>query len=372
LIKRALFIFGFLKGGTEMATDFQANALPALIGSLPLTDHGEAVNLVLKYTPEIPLWVQLPSHKEEGMMVQFLSGMPGLVTCGEKTFINTEKETFESELLEFYEDYLSVADGGKDLSDSRFGLETSTAAGFFEFLRKLEKTDIQPVALKGQITGPVTMGIGIVDQNSRAIFYDERLLDAMVKLIALKARWQVQKLKKFGFPVILFFDEPALAGFGSSAFISISKEEISACFTEVIDAVHAEGGIAGIHVCANAEWSLILDSSADIVSFDAYSYFDKFVLYPEQIRKFMESGGILAWGIVPTLHAEDLEKETADSLTALWEERAKGIESLGIDPSVIIAQSLITPSCGTGSLSLDQAEKVLRMTNEVSRKIRSR
>jgi len=355
-----------------MATDFQANALPALIGSLPLDDHGEAVNLVLKYTPEIPLWVQLPSHKEEGMMLQFLPGMPGLMARGEKTFINTEKETFESELLEFYEDYLSVTDGEKDIFDSRFGLEAGTSAGFFEFLRKLEKTDIQPVALKGQITGPITLGTGVVDQNGRAIFYDERLRDAMVKLIALKAGWQVRKLKKFGCPVIIFLDEPALTGFGSSAFISISKEEISACFTEIIDAVHAEGGIVGIHVCANAEWSLILDSPADIVSFDAYSFFDKFVLYPDQIRKFMASRGILAWGIVPTLNAKKKKKETADSLTALWEERAKEIESLGIDPSVITAQSLITPSCGTGSLSLEQAENVLQLTSEVSRKIRSR
>jgi methionine synthase II (cobalamin-independent) len=355
-----------------MATDFQTNALPALIGSLPLDNHGEAVNLVLKYTPEIPLWVQLPSHKAEGMMVQFLPGMPGLVESGEKTFVSTEKETFESELLEYYEDYLSVTNGEKDLSGSRFGLENCTAAGFFELLRKLEKTDIQPVALKGQITGPITLGTGVVDQNGRAIFYDDRLRDAMVKLIALKAGWQVRMLKKFGCPVILFFDEPALTGFGSSAFISISKEEISACFDEVIDAVHAEGGIVGIHVCANAEWSLILDSCADIVSFDAYSYFDKFDLYADQIREFMASGGILAWGIVPTLNPEDLKKETADSLTVLWEDRAKGIESLGIDPSVITAQSLITPSCGTGSLSLDQAENVLRLTKEVSRKIRSR
>jgi hypothetical protein len=86
----------------------------------------------------------------------------------------------------------------------------------------------------------------------------------------------------------------------------------------------------------------------------------------------MASGGILAWGIVPTFNAEDLKKETADSLTVLWDERAKGIEALGIDHSIITGQSLITPSCGTGSLHLDQAEKVLRLTNEVSRRIRNR
>jgi len=108
------------------------------------------------------------------------------------------------------------------------------------------------------------------------------------------------------------------------------------------------------------------------ISFDAYSFFDKFVLYPDEIRKFMARGGILAWGIVPTLHVEDLEKETTESLLALWEEMINRIESLGIDRSVITAQSLITPSCGTGSLSRDQAEKVLQVTREVSQTIRQR
>ena len=34
-----------------------------------------------------------------------------------------------------------------------------------------------------------------------------------------------------------------------------------------------EGGLVGVHVCANTDWSLVLDSSADIVSFDAYALF---------------------------------------------------------------------------------------------------
>ncbi len=228
------------------------------------------------------------------------------------------------------------------------------------------------MAVKGQITGPVTFGTGLNDQNKKAIFYDDRLRDAAVKILAMKAGWQVRTLSKFGCPVILFFDEPALTGFGSSAFISISREDIEACFDEVIEAVHAEGGLAGIHVCANAEWPLILESTADIVSFDAYSYFDRFLLYPDELRKFFESGKIVAWGIVPTLNAEDVEKETTDSLVALWEERIEKVESLGIERSIILSQSLITPSCGTGSLSLEHATKVLRLTKEVSEQIRKK
>jgi hypothetical protein len=60
---------------------------------------------------------------------------------------------------------------------------------------------------------------------------------------------------------------------------------------EVVDAIHADGGLAGIHVCANTDWSLVLESGADIVNFDAYAYFDRFILYGEsQIRDFLAAG----------------------------------------------------------------------------------
>ncbi len=353
-----------------MVENFQANALPLLVGSLPLGDHGNASELVFKHTPEIPLWVQLPVYKEEGMIFQFLSGLPGLTVEEDKAFIDTTSKTFDDDLLSFYEDYMADAEGKTDPYQSRFALKADTARGFFTLTERIGLLPSPPVALKGQVTGPITFGTAVKNQNGMAIFYDEQLRDASVKLLAQKARWQVRQLSRFGRPVIIFFDEPALAGLGSSEFISISYEEVSACFEEVIQAVHDEGGLAGIHVCANTEWSLILESAADIVNFDAYAYFDKFILYADQIKAFMESGRIIAWGIVPTSSPENIERETTDSLIAQWEEKAAEIEALGIDKPVILAHSLITPSCGTGSLSLEHATKVLRLTKGVSDRLR--
>jgi methionine synthase II (cobalamin-independent) len=342
-----------------------------LIGSLPITDHLEAQRLILEYTPEIPLWPQLPSYPEEGMMAQFLPGMPGLTTAEEKTFIDTEGARFEEELLGFYEDYMAVMENAEPIQDSRFALTPDTAKGFFTFLEFLKTSGNQLAALKGQITGPVTFCTGVTDRQGRAIFYNEQVRDAAVKLIALKAKWQVRSMSVLGKPAIVFLDEPGLAGFGSSAFISISKQDVLACFEEVIGAIHEEGGIAGIHVCDNTDWSLVLESSADVASFDAYAYFDLFILYPDLIRQFLADGKLLAWGIVPTLKAEDIDRETVETLTAGWREKAGQIEALGIDPGVIRAQSLITPSCGTGSLDREHAERVLSLTRQVADRVRS-
>ena len=187
----------------------------------------------------------------------------------------------------------------------------------------------------------------------------------------MKARWQVQHLSQSKRPVIIFFDEPGLAGVGSSGFTSISNDDISQSFEEVFDSVHLEGGLVGVHVCANTDWSVVLESSVDIVSFDAYTYFDRFILYPDKIKNYLDSGNILAWGIVPTLNPEELERETSASLVNQWKEKAKQIEALGFDMQNLIKQSLITPSCGTGSLSADLARKAIQLTREVSQEIRT-
>ena len=354
-----------------MENQFQADCYPLLIGSLPMEDHAEAAGLVFKYTPEIPLWVQLPVHAQERMIPQFMPGLPGLVHRDGRDFIDTSAADFEEQLLGFYEEYMAVIEGNLDSSESRFVFRTGEAQGLGVLLQHLKSVSTPPVAVKGQVTGPFTFCTGVHDENRNAIFYNEQLRDAAIKLLALKARWQVRRLATVGRPVIIFCDEPALAGYGTSEFISISRDDVMASLVEVIDAIHAEGGLAGVHVCANTDWSLLLDSPVDIVNFDAYSYFDRFILYPDLIKKFIDAGKILAWGIVPTGDTGDIEKETSQSLIGQWNNKVQSVEDLGIDRAIIMSQSLITPSCGAGSLPIDLACKVVRMTREVSDGIRS-
>ncbi len=118
--------------------------------------------------------------------------------------------------------------------------------------------------------------------------------------------------------MIIFLDEPGLAGFGSSAFITVSAELVLRLLAEVVDAVHAAGGLAGIHVCANTDWLLAFQSNFDIINFDSYGYFDKFALYRKECLQFMAEGGNIAWGIVPTSDLDAIRAETPESLAGRW------------------------------------------------------
>ncbi|MFO7876806.1 MAG: hypothetical protein R6U55_09535 [Desulfovermiculus sp.] len=350
---------------------FQPSCRPVLIGSIPLRDHRQATELILESTPEIPLWAQLPVFAQEGMMAQFLPGLPGWTKSGDQEYVNTASESFEDELVSFYEQYMAASEGEQALDDTRFILDDSRAKGFSTLIQMLKEKKPDLFAVKGQITGPITFATGVKDQDKRAVFYDDQLRDAAVKLLALKAAWQVEHLSQFDVPVIVFLDEPALAGFGSSEFISISKQDVLDCLNEIIDQIHSHKGLAGVHVCANADWTVILDSKADILSFDAYTYFDKLAIYSQDLTSFMDRGGIIAWGIVPTLEPEDIEKETTQSLLHQLRAKFDHLIGLGIDREKLLAQSMITPSCGTGSLSEEQARKVLDLTREVSLAVRS-
>ena len=113
-----------------------------------------------------------------------------------------------------------------------------------------------------------------------------------------------------------------------------------------------------------------MESQADIVNFDAYGYFDRFILYESHIVDFFRSDRVLAWGLVPTLNPEDIVRENAESLAKRFFDQVDRVAALGIETAAVLSQSLITPSCGVGSLTLDFAEKVLTMTQAVSEIIR--
>ena len=88
---------------------FEGNCLPCLIGSLPFTDYVQAAGLVWEYTPEIPLWVQLPKVPGESITRQFAAGMPGLMEEGGRPFIDTTDPDYEESILRFYEDAFSCS-----------------------------------------------------------------------------------------------------------------------------------------------------------------------------------------------------------------------------------------------------------------------
>jgi methionine synthase II (cobalamin-independent) len=343
--------------------DLDYNCLATGIGSLPLTDPDEAVALALRYLPEAPIWPQLPRRGVlEQMGGQYSEALPGLVAdaSGERLWFDTSRD-LTPELERFFERYLA-----RDFE--HFRISESHAAGLHAFMRALSARPPERARfLKGHVTGPLTAGLLLKDAQGRDIIHDETLFDAVVKNLAMKAAWQVGLLGRFGKPVIVFIDEPAMETLGS-AFSAAAPELVAEKLDEVIDAIHERGGLAGIHCCGNADWPLIFGTRADIVNFDAFDYLERVLLYPAEIRAFIARGGALAWGIVPTTAFTGAE--TAAGLIARLESGVARLAGAGLTREMLLRRSLITPACGLGSLGAAQAEAILKLALEISDRLR--
>ena len=335
--------------------------LASAIGSFPFTDARQTCSFITDtYKDDIPFWPQLPKLSfNENMYVQYSEGMPGVVidSANKTVYIDTGSERYLTELEASYQAY----------SDERvdyFAISREFAAGFYlmqEYFKKLS-----PAAVKGQLIGPVSFALSVRDQNQQPIIYNPDAFEIITKVLSMKARWQIRKLKSKNekAKTIIFIDEPYLVSIGSS-FVSLKRENVIAGINALIEAIRAEGGLAGVHCCGNTDWSLILATDLDILSFDAFEFLDNLLLYKDDLSRFLGRGGALAWGIVPT-SAEADEKLDVGYLSAK-------ISAALTEKKLVSPYNLITPSCGCGTLqSLERAKRIHQLTVDIARSLSSK
>lgn len=338
------------------------------IGSMPFASPEKAVDVSLNTLVDCPIWPQLPKlGLNEQMEIQYSEKLPCVVIDQEKSrmYFDTSGD-YSDAFAEFYETYMMAMDEDDGNGDcSALAITPEFSKGIYALEEKLKGLGKKLPFVKVQVTGPCSMALTIVDENKRAIYYNEEFLDVIVKATAMKCRWQIQKFKPYAENIICFIDEPILSAFGSSTYVSVKREDVVAQLNEVIEAVHADGGLAGIHCCGNTEWSILIDAGVDIVNFDAFEFGETIAMYPDAVKTHLNRGGILAWGVVPTSTA--IREQTPQTLEAQLEKVMDNLAAQGIDKQQIAEQAIITPSCGTGSMEEADAEKVFEMTYELSK-----
>jgi len=290
----------------------------------------------------------------ENMCVQFSQGFPGVVVTEDKVYVDRTKD-LQKPLEELYAAYLE-----NDID--KYPISPDYAAGLHYFLTL---DNLMPVAVKGQLTGPVTWGLTVTDDNHRAIIYDDVLGDAVAKFLRLKAAWQEKALSQVSKTTIIFVDEPYMASFGSVS-VPLSKEKVISLLEEVFAGL---SGLKGLHCCGNTDWSVLLGTKVDIISFDAYNYAQSLSLYPSEIKSFLKRKGAIAWGIVPN-DEPSLARETVASLKDRLEAAMVPFTRKGVRFKQLIEQGLLTPSCGLASLSTEAVARALELLTELSATIR--
>lgn len=344
------------------------------IGSLPHNDVKSAMKLVEKDFFDIPFFPQLANvNRNEDMIFQFLEGMPSFLPSKADDFsIDMESEDFFLALEELFLDFDEIIADPNLEKLEKYGISKDFSSTFSIFEQIILKS--KPAYAKGQIIGPFTLSAMLVDNNGRYALYDETLREVIVKFLSLKALWQIKRIRTANPDTvpIIFMDEPSISQLGTSAYLTISEEEVVDMLKEISTIIKNNGGICAVHCCGKCDWTIPIKAGIDIINFDAFAFSSHLAIYSTEIEKFLIAGGKIAWGIVPTLDSEALEKLTLNDLVKLFENSVKYLTNKGIDEKLIIDNSLITSSCGAGSLSIELAERAMDLVFELSNELKMR
>jgi hypothetical protein len=243
-----------------------------------------------------------------------------------------------------------------------------TEAFSLDYHRFLGKDLSRYVAIRGQVIGPISLGLKVVDQDRKPILYHEEVREILFDFIQKKVNRQYQELREKHPHAFVWMDDPGL-GLIFSAFSGYNEAQGKEDLDRFLSGLE---GPAGVHLCAKPDWDFLLKSRLDILSFDSFSCGALIVNYPS-LRDFLNRGGVISWGIVPT-YTELLEHETVDSLMKQLETFWESLVQKGVDQEKLVRQSLLAPAT-CNLMNPDQektVERAFEWLRELSARIRSK
>ncbi|WP_027370894.1 hypothetical protein [Desulfovermiculus halophilus] len=332
------------------------NLLTTAMAVMPHTDAQKAQELALSL--DIPYWPQLPllSYYED-MYVQASEHFPGIVLDADNRKLGFSMDKFTAELDEamaHFED------------PEYFDVSPDYSAVYHHFL-DLDLSGYP--AIRGQLEGPISFGFNIADENDRPILFDDTVRPFLLEFMVKRINVQLDKLKAKNENAFMFVDEPGLQFIFSalSGYNDVKARQDMEYFFSLINRPR------GIHLCGNPDWDFLLNLDLDILSLDTYSNGERFVGYTSGIKRFLDRGGVIVWGMVPT-NFEPFDQENLDSLTLQLENLWGKLEAKGIDRDFLLSRSLISPAtcCLVNPDKTKTVEKAFALIRNLSGQLREK
>jgi hypothetical protein len=333
------------------------------LGSLGLPLPQGALRLIEQYCPQCPHWPQLPVRSpQERALSQFTAGWGVLKPGGGSGELWTWPEEVSPQAL-----------------DEAPTLPSPEAAmGLHLFAQALvEGRFPQARYLKGQMTGPFTLGQSIL-YRGRPLLASAPHRNALLRWTARAVRAQAHLLvaARPGLPVLLYLDDPLLAR-ALSGDGPIPASLAVALLADLLVEVRSPELKIGLNIQALHEnWDILLKLPLDVIALDAAACLHEFLQSGAILREYLHDGGWISLGLVePDLELEwvDLgeEHEPAEEpapvvwarqtifhlLLNLMQEWSGDLEEVGL----FLRQTLVTPSSGLGQFGPEACELQLQL-----------
>jgi hypothetical protein len=323
------------------------NLLTTAMAVMPHRDVDRALQVALSM--DVPFWPQLPHYSYyEDMYVQASEHFPGILLDLEKRTLRFSMEKFTADLEDTLAHFEEAA---------YFDVSETYSVVYSRFLA-LDLSD-RP-AIRGQLEGPISFGFNVLDQDDRPILFDDTVRPFMLEFMAKRVNVQLERLTKRNPNAFMFIDEPGLQFLFSAmtGYSDMAAKGDMEIFFSMIQRPR------GVHLCGNPDWDFLLGLDLDILSLDVYSNGEVFASYAKSIKKYLERGGVLVWGIVPT-NFEPFQAENLDSLEKRLEEIWDILGKRGIDLEFLLSRSLLSPATcclvnPDGEKTVEEAFKVIK------------
>lgn len=309
-----------------MTNGIPGSLLTTAMAVMPHTDVSRALDMALSL--DVPFWPQLPNYSYyEDMYVQAAEHFPGMVLDVDERTLRFSVEKFA---LELEEALLRLDD------PALLDVSETYSVVYHRFLA-LELED-RP-AIRGQLEGPISFGLNILDQDGRPIIFDDTVRAFMLDFLARRVNAQLAGLKERNPNAFMFVDEPGLQYIFSamSGYSDLKARGDLEQFFAQVDRPR------GVHLCGNPDWDFLLNLDLDVLSLDVYTNGEIFASYAPAVGRFLDRGGVIVWGIVPT-GFEAFAQEEIPSLIERLEDVWKALWSRGIDQELLIARSMLSPA----------------------------
>jgi len=332
------------------------NLLTTAMAVMPHTDLERAMQYALSL--DIPFWPQLPRlNYYEDMYVQASEHFPGILLDMEKRTLSFSMEKF---VLEYEEALSHFEDPGY------FDISPRFSAVYHRFL-ELDLSDRQ--AIRGQLEGPISFGMNVLDENRRPILFDDTIRPFIFEFMAKRVNTQLARLKQMNPNAFMFIDEPGL----QFLFSALSGYDAAAAFKEMEAFFGTIQRPRGVHLCGNPDWDFLLNLDLDVLSLDIYSNGEVFSKYADSIKRFLDRGGVIVWGLVPT-NVEPFEKEDMAGLEIRLMEVWETLDRKGIERNWLLSRSLLSPAtcCLINPDGEKTVEKAFERVKALSGRLRAR
>jgi hypothetical protein len=306
---------------------FEARCSTTAMGIMPHRDVDQALELALSL--DIPFWPQLPKVSlYEDMYVQSSQNFPGIAIDFDKERLVFNTARFEQELDAYFVKM--------DIPET-FALSAEYSTVFQKFLSK----ELQGYkAIRGQVTGPVSFGFKVLDENLKPIIYNDEARTILFDFIQKKANVQYRELKERNPNAFVWLDEPGL-GYVFSGLSGYNEQHAREDYRKFVEGLE---GPRGLHLCAEVNLPYLLELEMEILSFDAYQIGFMPREYTGSVAEFIKSGGVISWGVIPT-ESTALATQTPETLAGIlssyWEVIS---ENTGLSLNQIAKQALVAPA----------------------------